>query len=164
MHTQILQDELVLGDLVHLDLGQIEEGLGLMLTVQQVIAAIVVYFKIAHINLIGEGIPLRDLVENVGDRPGYDTTVRIALSPTRDRESLTRARLAICKDGPIVALEATFNHVFCNGVEYSLLLGEHVEHPIKDEVVDVVLHIHVARFLSIFLEYELHLLSLIVQN
>jgi hypothetical protein len=86
--------------------------------------------------LVGEGVPLGDLVENVGDGAGQDTTIRIALGPTRDGVGLTRARLTIGKDRPVVPLEAGLYHlhawllrsiyIFGYCIEDCLLLGQHV--------------------------------------
>ena len=52
VHREVLQHELVVAHLVHADLGQIEETLSLVLTVQQVIPAIVVDFEITDIDLV----------------------------------------------------------------------------------------------------------------
>jgi len=51
MHGKVLQDELVVGDFVHLHLRQVEEGLSRVILIQEVIALVIVDLEVAHIDL-----------------------------------------------------------------------------------------------------------------
>ena len=86
---EVLKHELVICDLVHLNLWQIKETLSCMILIQQVIATVIVDLEVAHIKLVGVGVPLRELAEDVRDGPGDDSTIRISLSATCDGEGLS---------------------------------------------------------------------------
>ena len=62
--------------------------------------------------LVRIGVSLGNLIENVGNRAGDDTAVRIALRTTRDRIGLTRTCLTVSKYCAVVAFKAGFDHLY----------------------------------------------------
>ena len=149
MHTQVLEHELLVRDLEHLDLGQVEERLGRVVLIQQIISAVIIDFQIAHINLVRVRATLGDFVKNVGDGSWDNTSISISLSTSRDSVGLTGACLTIGKDCPVITFETTINHVLRDGVEYCLLLCEHVQHTIENEIMYSIFNILVACFLTV---------------
>jgi hypothetical protein len=51
MHGEVFQDELVVGDFIHLHLRQVKEGLRGVILIQEVIALVIVDLEVAHIDL-----------------------------------------------------------------------------------------------------------------
>ena len=82
-----------------------------MILVQQVIATVIVDLEVAHIELVGVGVPLRELAEDVRDGPGDDSTIRISLSATCDGEGLSWTSLAISENRAIETFEAWVNYL-----------------------------------------------------
>ena len=89
MNRKIPHDELAVGILLHLNLGQVEERSRCMFFIQQVIAICVVDFKIAYINLDFVSVVLPDVLKDVRQSSRDNSTIGIPLCTSSNRKRLS---------------------------------------------------------------------------
>ena len=111
MDREAMQDDLAVLVLTQSYLVEVFQVLGRMVFIEQIIPAIVINLKVANINRILVRRSFLDAIENVSECTGYDAAVGVALSAACNSEGLTGARLAICEDCAVVAIEGAVDDV-----------------------------------------------------
>ena len=94
------------------------------------------------------------VLENVGECAGNNASIGIPLSTSRDREGLARSCLPISKNGAVVALEASIDHILGDFLKNTLLLCQHVEDASEAELVVVVFDLSVAKSITLEVEFD----------
>ena len=138
VHTQILENELAIAIFLRQDFGQVLQLLTRMIFIKQIIARVVINFKIAHIYRKLMCRILGNVREYKAQGPRNQPSISVSLRSTGHGKGLTRPRLAIREDSAIVALEATFNDVLSNFIKHCFLSCQHVQDPVELEAVELL--------------------------
>ena len=104
-----------------LHLGQIDQFLARMIFIEEIIAIVVVDFKIADVHRELMGRVLGHMPEYITQRPRNQPTIGVPLGSTSHGEGLARACLPIGENSAVVAFEATVDHVLANLFKYCFL-------------------------------------------
>jgi hypothetical protein len=152
MLFKVLQDDLAVWSLPGLYPGEVLQVFGGLFS-KQVVAIALIYLNVTDgdLNLF---LFQSFLLEHISQRPGNETAIIKALSPTGHRKSFTRPGLSICKYRSIIAIDCRINHVFGDFIEDLLLFGIHIEHLVEGKYSFFLLIVDVA-FVGILCDKEL---------
>ncbi len=83
----------------------------------------IINFKIRNSDCIFVIKTASNLLENLSDGSGNETSVLIVLHASTHGKGLSSTSLSIHHDGPIEPIYHWFYYIFCTGVEYIILRG-----------------------------------------
>ena len=126
-----------------------------MVLVEKIIAIGVVKFQVADVDLESGVSLLLEVVEDVRQRAGDQSSVCIPLRSSSDRECLARTCLSISEYRAVISLKTAVDHISRDLIEDSLLLGEHVEYTMEHEGIVVVLYLCMAQTIALEIEFSL---------
>ena len=126
-----------------------------MVLVEKIIAIGVVKFQVADVDLESGVSLLLEVVEDVRQRAGDQSSVCIPLCSSSDRECLPRTCLSISEYRAVISLKTAVDHVSRDFIEDSLLLGKHVEYTMELECIVVVLYLCMTQTIALEIEFGL---------
>ena len=103
-----------------------------------------------------------DLTKDVTQWTRNQTSVCISFGNTSDSKGLTWTCLTISKNSSIIALKCTFDYIFCNLLENSLLSSKHVENAIKLKPIEFISYLLVSK--TIFDKIKLNFTFFLVKS